>query len=261
LTPSELVARARAAHLTVIAITDHDTTNGSRAARDAARAAGLELIPGIEISAVSDGRDVHMLGYFVDVESPVLHTFLDRQRLERLRRVREMVERLGALGCGVDVAPILDRAARGQSVGRPQIADALVERGYASDRNDAFSRYLAYGASAFIPRCGASPEDVIDVVHAARGIVSMAHPGVTDRDDLIPSMAAAGLDALEARHSDHDDLTEARYRALAAELRLAVTAGSDFHGDTGHRASRLGSVVMPSEDFEALWRIAERRRA
>jgi predicted metal-dependent phosphoesterase TrpH len=261
LTPSELVSRARAAHLTVIAITDHDTTAGTCAARDAAHAANLELIPGIEISAVAEGRDVHMLGYFIDAESAALAAFLTRQRAERLRRVNEMGERLTALGCGIDVAPILEAAACGRSVGRPQIADALVRAGHAVDRDDAFTRYLAFGAPAFIPRLGAAPEEVIGIVHEAGGVVSMAHPGVTARDHLIPAMAAKGLDALEARHSDHDEDTEARYRALAAELGLLTTAGSDYHGDTGHRASRLGSVVMPSADFEALWRAAERVRA
>jgi predicted metal-dependent phosphoesterase TrpH len=261
LSPSELVSRARAAHLTIIAITDHDTTAGSLAARAAARDANLELIPGIEISAVADSRDVHMLGYFIDLDSPPLAAFLERQRLERLRRVNEMGARLAALGHPIDVAPILAAARCGRSVGRPQVAEALIRAGHVATRDEAFSRFLEYGAPGFVPRCGASPEDVIDVVHAAGGVVSMAHPGLTRRDEFIPAMAAAGLDALEARHSDHDEATEAKYRALAAGLGLIATGGSDYHGDSGHRASRIGTVVMPSADFEALWRAAERRRA
>jgi 3',5'-nucleoside bisphosphate phosphatase len=260
LSPSELVDRARSAHLSVIAITDHDTTAGTCAARDLARAAGLELIPGIEISSVADGRDVHMLGYFLDVESASLRAFLEAQRTERLRRVSEMGERLAALGCAIDVAPILAAASCGRSVGRPQVAEALVRGGYVADRDEAFARYLEFGAPGFVPRRGATPFEVIDVVHEAGGVVAMAHPGVTRRDALIPAMAAAGLDAIEARHSDHDEATEARYRALAAELGLITTGGSDFHGDTGHRASSLGIVSMPAADFEALTRAAERRR-
>ena len=258
--PSELVGRARSADLTIIAITDHDTTAGSLAARAAARDAALELIPGIEISAVADGRDVHMLGYFIDPESDALHAFLAAQRSERLRRVAEMGRRLAALGCAIDVDPILAAGQSGGSVGRPQVADALVRGGHAADRDDAFRRYLEYGAAAFVPRCGASPFDVIRVVHEARGVVSMAHPGLTRRDDLIPAMVAAGLDALEARHSDHDEATEARYRALAASLRVLATAGSDYHGDSGRRARQLGTVVMPPADFDALRCAAERRR-
>jgi predicted metal-dependent phosphoesterase TrpH len=253
--------RAKAARLSIIAITDHDTTAGVPAARDAARAADLEIVAGIEISAVHEERDVHMLGYFIDVESASLLAFIETQRAERLRRVSEMGRRLAELGCPIDVDTILDAARRGRSVGRPQIADALIHAGHVPDRQQAFSRYLEHGAPGFVPRRGASPFDVSRAVHDAGGVVSMAHPGLTKRDQLIPSMVAAGLDAIEARHSDHDDAMEARYRALAAELGIVATAGSDYHGDSGHRASRLGEVVMPSSDFDALCRAAERRRS
>ena len=261
LSPSELVARARAAGLSVIAITDHDTTAGTCAARASARDAGMELIPAIEISSVDGGRDIHMLGYFLDAESPALLTFLEGQRVERLRRLTEMGGRLASLGCAIELTAILDSARCGRSVGRPQVADALVRSGHAASRDDAFARFLEYGAPAFVPRAGASPFDVIRIVHDAGGVVSMAHPGLTRRDDLIPAMAAAGLDAIEVRHSEHDAETEARYRGVAAELKLSPTAGSDYHGDIGRRAGALGSVVMPPDDLAGLRRALERRRA
>lgn len=260
LTPSELVSRARSARLTIIAITDHDTTAGSLAARTAAREAGIELVPGIEISAVADGRDVHLLGYFIDAESAALGSFLLTQRAERLRRVTEMTERLASLGCPIDLEPILAVAAGGRTVGRPQVAEALVRGGYVSSRDEAFTRFLEFGAPGFVPRRGAGPYDVIDIVHAAGGVVSMAHPGLTRRDDLIPSLVAHGLDALEARHSDHTPDVEAGYRAMAATLGVATTAGSDYHGDAGARAAKLGAVVMPQSDFDGLRRVANRRR-
>jgi hypothetical protein len=261
LSPSELVERAGAAGLTIIAITDHDTTAGSCAARAAARAAGIELVAGIEISAVADDRDVHMLGYFIDVESAPLRGFLDRQRRERLRRAGKIGDRLAALGCPVDVEAIVSGAGGGRTIGRPQLADALVRGGYAADRDEAFTRYLTPGAPAFVPRCGATPAEVVDVVHQAGGVVSLAHPGLTDRDDLIPGLVGGGLDAIEVRHSDQDAATEARYRALAAALGIAVTGGSDYHGNVGRRAGMLGAVVLPPADFEALRVVAERRRA
>ena len=218
-------------------------------------------MPGIEISAVDDGRDIHMLGYFLDADSPALADFLERQRGERLRRVGEIGARLASLGYRVDIAAIVDQAGCGKSVGRPQIADALIRAGYVVDRDEAFARYLADGAPAFVPRRGAGPAEVIDVVHEAGGLVSLAHPGLTRRDDLIPALAAGGLDALEVRHSDHDEATETRYRALASSLGLLATAGSDYHGDAGRRASALGAVVMPADDLDALRRAAGRRRA
>src|SRR5258708_38676019 len=128
--------------------------------------------------------------------------------------------------------------ARGQSVGRPQIAAVLVDAGYVRTRDEAFERFLEAGGTAYVPRTGASPAVVIDIVHTAGGIASLAHPGLTPRDRLIAPLAAAGLDALEARHSDHDAAAEARYRALAADLGLPVTGGPGLHGHGGRPAAR-----------------------
>jgi predicted metal-dependent phosphoesterase TrpH len=139
----------------------------------------------------------------------------------------------------------------GRSIGRPQIADALVANGHARDRNDAFERLLGRDRPAYVPRCGPAPEEVIDIVSRARGLVSMAHPGVTQMDEIIPRLAAAGLTALEARHSDHDSEMEQHYRGLAARHRLAVSGGSDFHGAAGHRIETLGIVTLPADDFAA----------
>ena len=260
LAPSELVSRALAAGLSILSITDHDTTSGSDAARAPAGDAGLRLVPGIEISAVAEGRDVHVLGYFIDTASAPLRAFLDRQRVDRVRRVAEMGERLAALGLPIEVGPIVADAGRGRSVGRPQIAAALVAAGHVRTRDEAFDRFLEFGGAAYVSRCGTSPEDVVAVIHAAGGIASLAHPGVSARDHLIAPLAAAGLDALEAGHSDHDAATEARYRALAADLGLLVTAGSDFHGDGGHRVSRLGTISLTAAEFGALADAAERGR-
>jgi 3',5'-nucleoside bisphosphate phosphatase len=253
LSPSALVHEARSAGLSIFSITDHDTTAGTDAAASVAVDAGVELVPGIEITAVADGRDVHILGYFIDTSSPRLLEFLTRQRADRLRRVQEMGERLAALGAPVDVGPIAADAARGRSVGRPQIAGALLAAGHVATRNEAFDRFLEAGAPAFVPRRGAGPEEVIALIHEADGLASFAHPGVTRRDDLLPALLAAGLDALEAVHSDHDPATEARYRALAAELGMLITGGSDFHGaDAGHRVTAIGHVSLPREDFARL---------
>lgn len=259
LSPSELVHKARAAGLSTISITDHDTTAGCDAAHDAARAAGLELVPGIEISAVADGRDVHVLGYFFDTASMALRAFLDRQREDRLRRVSEMGSRLATLGCPIDVAPILESAARGRSVGRPQIAEALMASGYVATRDEAFDRFLEFRGPAYVPRRGASPQEVVAILHEAGGIASLAHPGIARRDGSIGPLAAAGLDALEVRHSDHDDATETRYRDLARRYNLLVTGGSDFHGESASRVSRFGALSITIAELDDLRRAAARR--
>lgn len=252
LSPAALLDAAAAAHLTVLAITDHDTIAGYL---DAARLPGgrpLELVAAIEISAVHDGRDVHVLGYFLDPSSSRLMEFLETQRGDRRRRVLEMTDRLRALGHAIDPQPILEACARGRSVGRPQIADALVAAGHVRSRDEAFRRFLEHGGPAFVPRRGASPAEVVRIIHDARGLASIAHPGVHNRDHLIESLAADGLDAIEARHSDHDEATEEHYRGMARRLGLLVTGGSDFHGHASHRASALGIVTLPPDDYVRL---------
>jgi len=252
LSPAALLDAAAAAGLTVLAITDHDTTAGFVDAARLLAARPLELVPGIEISAVHDGRDVHLLGYFLDPSSPRLTEFLERQRIDRRRRVLEMTDRLTSLGHPVDPDPILQAASRGRSVGRPQIADALVAAGHVRSREEAFHRFLEHGGPAFVPRRGASPLDVVRIIHEAGGLASLAHPGVYQRDHLIEALAAEGLDALEARHADHEPAVEEHYRRIAERLGLLVTGGSDFHGHASHRVPTLGLITLPHLDYARL---------
>lgn len=254
LSPALLVARAASAGITVLAVTDHDTVAGLAEAREAAGRLQLTLVTGIEITAVEQEKDVHVLGYFFDAGDPGLAAFLERQRANRLRRVHEIVERLRALGCGIDLGPVIASiaASPGRSIGRPQIADALVAAGHARDRGDAFDQWLGHDRPAFVPRKGAPPEEVIRHIDRAGGIASLAHPGLTKVDPIIPRLASAGLRALEARHSDHDEATEQYYRELARSHGLDVSGGSDFHGDHQGRAVTLGTVTLGAEDFAVL---------
>lgn len=219
-------------------------------------------MPGIEISAVEQGRDVHVLGYFIDTESLTLQAFLDRQRRDRQRRIHEVRDRLAALGYEIDVDGILADARRGRSVGRPQIAAALVQAGHVGTRDEAFDRFLEFGAPAYVPRAGTPAAAIIDLIHHAGGVASLAHPGLSRRDELISALAERGLDAIEACHSEHDAATEAHYRRIASELGLAITGGSDFHADSGaHRVSRPGLVTLPAADYERLTHACAQRRA
>lgn len=262
LRPAELVARAAQADLSIISVTDHDTIAGLPEARDAAERSGIRLIDGIEITAIEEGRDVHVLGYFVDPRSDALTGFLRAQRFDRVRRVRAMADRLASMGMPVDIEPVLARASstEGRSVGRPLLADALVASGHAADRREAFDRLLAFGRPAFVARYGAPVVDVVAAIHRAGGIASLAHPGLTGVDERIAGFALGGLDALEARHSDHDATVEQTYRRTAQQLDLAVSGGSDFHGDASFHAPTLGLVSLPSEDFQELERRATGRR-
>lgn len=259
--PAELVSRASAAGVTVLSVTDHDTVAAAGAAAAACAAAGIEFVPGIEITAVSRDTDVHVLGYFVDVESPALQTFLTAQRLRRVDRVREIVARLALFDIHLDadalVQPAIDDPSR--SAGRPWIARALVAAGRVPSTDVAFDKWLSRGRPAFVPRRAASPEEVVGRIHDAGGLASLAHPGLLRHDEWVPPLVNAGLDALEVYHTDHDAETTARYVELARRYGVLVSGGSDYHGDASHGAPAPGTVSLPREAYDRL--IARRRSA
>jgi len=252
--PAELVSRAAAAGVTVLSVTDHDTVAACDAASAACREAHIEYVAGIEVTAVRENADVHVLGYFIDRRSPALLTFLADQRQRRMTRVREVIHRLAALGIRLDADAILQPGVDDPSkaVGRPWIARALVDGGYVATKDEAFHRYLARGRPAFVPRTGAPPEEVIARIHDAGGLASMAHPGLVGRDQWIDGFGAAGIDALEAFHTDHDAETTSRYLRIAERMGLAVTGGSDYHADETHGATAPGAVSLPREHYDRL---------
>ncbi|MCC7124147.1 MAG: PHP domain-containing protein [Acidobacteria bacterium] len=258
LTPAALVDRAVAAGLTTMAVTDHDTTASIDEVTQLADTHGIRVVPGIEITAVDEGRDVHMLAYFIEHHDAGLQAFLGAQRELRITRVREVAARLAAHGVAVDVEALLAkaRAKPGTAIGRPWLARALVRAGHAVSVADAFDRWLGQGQPAFVPRIGPSPFDVLGTVHRVGGIVSFAHPYVTKKDALLAPLAAAGLDAIEVYHSDHPADVRERYHVMADTLGVAVSGGSDFHG-TGETRATLGAVWLPPHEFAAL----EARRA
>ena len=262
LSPAQLVARAHAAGLTTISVTDHDTVAAVAEVIEQATAVGMRVIAGIEITAVDDGRDVHMLGYFFDPASPTLATLLERQRARRVARVREIGARLAALAMPIDVEPILLAAAAkpGSSVGRPQVARELVGAGHVTSVQQAFDLWLASGRPAFVPRTGPDPATVVDAIHDAGGLAAMAHPGVTKRDELIAPLIDRGMDAIEVYHTDHSPEAEQAYKALARRHNIAVTGGSDFHGDETRR-NTLGAVTLPAAAYAVLLQAHERRSA
>lgn len=254
LTPSQLIERAAGCGITILSITDHDTTAGVDEGHAAADRHGLTLVPGIEITAVEGKRDVHLLGYFLDPRHPTLSRFLVRQRADRLQRLIRIGARLSELGCAIDTDALVQEAVAsgGRSIGRPRIADALVAAGHARDREDAFARLLGSGCPAFIPRCGEPPEAVIAVIRQAGGIASLAHPVHLKDDAVVRRVADAGLSAIEVRHRDHSAVIERHYRDLADRHGLAVTGGSDFHDDHDPRGQAFGTVTLPQADYDRL---------
>ncbi|MCA9546052.1 MAG: PHP domain-containing protein [Myxococcales bacterium] len=256
LSPTELVNIAAARGIESLAITDHDTVAGIAEAREAAAPHGLEIIPGIEISAWLD-REVHLLGYFVDPEHPELAEVMDRQRENRIGRVHAICEKLDALGHPLDPAAVFAQVGEG-NVGRPHVARALIQAGHARHFDEAFKRFLGAGAPAYVPAARLSIPAAIGLVHRAGGAAVIAHPGVEDLAEQLPFLAANGLDGVETQHPAHPRSTAKRYRYLARKLGLVRTGGSDFHTPMGK--ADLGTLGVDRPGLDALRRRAARYR-
>jgi predicted metal-dependent phosphoesterase TrpH len=194
-----------------------------------------------------------MLGYFVDTDAPTLTRFLTSQRDTRIARVHRIAARLEELGIPVNAGVLAASVADARrTIGRPQIADAMIAAGHVVNRREAFEHWLGAGRPAFVPREGASPEQVIEIAHAAGGLISLAHPGRTLLpDDRIRELAAQGMDAIEVYHSDHDASLVGKYGALADELGILRTGGSDFHGDPSYGVT-IGGASLPPEHWDRL---------
>ena len=237
-----------------MSVTDHDTMAGVAPAIAAASALGMTCIPGIEITSVHGGKDVHVLAYFLPELSEDLTRLLAEQRRNRIARAELIASRLAAAGAPIDVEALMESAKSlgGKSIARPQIAQALIAAGHVASVAEAFDRFLSEDGPAYVPHQGASPSTVVELIVQAGGLASLAHPGYSKKDDVIPSMVAAGLVAIEAYHSSHDGPTTDRYLAMARDLGLAVSGGSDFHGPNTRRSEFFGVTHLPAEEFRGL---------
>jgi hypothetical protein len=259
-TPAEVIAIAREHQLDVIAITDHDTTDGVARAQAAANGRPL-VIPGIELSAQDEDSDVHMLGYFIDAAATRFQSTLRAFREQRLNRGQQIVDRLTQLGLAVDwedVAAIADGAA----IGRPHIARAMVKAGYVHSVKEAFDRYLYNGGPAYVARYRLAPEQAIHLIHEAGGAAVLAHPGLLrDYRRMVERLVPAGLDGLEVMHPENNETVRLNLRGLAQQHNLIITGGSDYHGASVSEGARPGSTNPPSECVEALRQRARRYQA
>jgi predicted metal-dependent phosphoesterase TrpH len=236
-----------------MSVTDHDTMAAVGPATRAATALGMTVIPGIEITSVHDGKDVHVLAYFLSPSASGLQEMLATQRRLRVERAEEIADRLSRLGAPIDVRALAEASnLGGKSLARPQIAQALVTAGHVASVAEAFEKYLGENGPAYVPHQGASPAEVVALVAAGGGIASLAHPGYRPRDEIIPSLVESGLAALEAYHSSHDSTAEAHYLGLARGHGLLVTGGSDYHGEGTRRAEFFGVVGLPAIHFDSL---------
>jgi predicted metal-dependent phosphoesterase TrpH len=261
LPPEELVQAVLAAELQVFSVTDHDTVDALAEVEGRTRDLRLRLVAGIELSAMWRKVEFHILGYFVDPTDATLLSFLRGRREARRIRLQAMLNRLRALGMVVEVEEVLARARDG-NVGRPHLARVLVQHGFVASTDEAFERYLGEGKPAYVPRPDVTVGEAIRVIHEAGGLASLAHPGLHNRDEAVPDLVAAGLDAVEVYHVNHSPGLTAHYRRLAERKGLLVTGGSDFHGAMARdHAPAPGTPCLPEADFHRLAAAADARRA
>jgi len=260
LSPEDLLARARAAGVTTLAVTDHDTVKGLARAQAAADAQGIRLVPGIEVSAEAEGREMHVLGHFVDPTEPGLASYSERLQGERAVRMGRMVERLNQLGFPLTLEEV-ERIAAGAHLGRPHLALALLARGYVTSTREAFDRFLADGKPAYVGRFRLPAEEAIAMLHRAGGTATVAHPGSSKVSSYtLERLAKAGLDGLEIFHPDHVPSQREAFLRQAEALGLVPTAGSDYHGPRVTPDRSLGMVSLDPSHLARLEARAASRR-
>jgi hypothetical protein len=233
--PAVNVEMARKAGLAAIAITDHDTVAGIDEAILEGERLGIEVVPGVEISTVADGQDIHVLGLYIDHKNEKLLCRLAELRSVRDHRNRLLLKRLEELGLPVKMEEVSAKRESpdrmDETIGRPHIAAVMVDKGYVSSISEAFDKYLGKQGAAYVNPPRIHPRTAIEWIREAGGTSVLAHPGLYDADELIRELAQSGLEGLEVYHSDHTPEQEAKYAKVAEELGLIVTAGSDFHGE------------------------------
>jgi len=254
--PAELIRRAQAASLDVLALTDHDTSDGWHEAGQAATGTDLRLIPGMELSCRHGRAGVHLLAYLLDPGYPPLAAELDAIRDSRANRLPAMLAGLRDVGIDITVADVARVSTAASSMGRPHIADALVGLGVVRDRDEAFDRYLGWGRPGWVPRYGADLTEMIGHVRQAGGVSVIAHPWGrgsqrTLTADVFADLAVAGLTGIEVNHLDHDATQREQLRSIASDIGLVVTGGSDYHG-TGKIDHPLACETTDPEQLERL---------
>lgn len=257
--PGELVRQAAEAGLTTVALTDHDTTVGWEEAAQAAAEHGVALVRGAELSTRHQGRSVHLLAYLFDPQDAALAEEMRRMRDDRVPRLQRIVEHMAADGFDITWDDVLAQADGPASLGRPHLADALVAKGLAPDRNAVFADWLHNGSPYYEAHYAVGTEEAVRLVRAAGGVPVVAHPFAAKRQrsldaDDVARLVDAGLLGLEADHRDHDDAGRRLARELAAEHDLLVTGSSDFHGDG--KTNRLGENTTDPEVLARLESLA-----
>lgn len=260
LSPVEVIIRAAGLDIIAISLTDHDNVDGTAPALEAvADYPSLRFIPGVEISTDVPEGEVHILGYFIDHTSPELLAALEKMRNSRLTRAQGMIKKLADLGMPIEWERVKELAGSG-TVGRPHIAQALLEKGYIETIKEAFTKYIAWGGPAYVPRDKMVPAEAVELIIQAKGIPVLAHPlTFGDPESLAGELAAKGLAGIEAHYKDYTTEERNRLVRLAEKQGLITTGGSDYHGLDDSTEVMMGEANVPLQAVDTLVSLAEKR--
>lgn len=255
LTPEETVEEAYRAGLSAISIADHDSVSGVKAAMEAGSKFGIEVIPGVELHTGYDGQEFHILGYFVDWRDKWFNEKLLAVQEVRVDKAKMILEKLRSLN--IDLSYNVVNVITGGIVGRPQIAQALLDRGYVRTVQEAFERYLGIDRPAYVRKYPLSPPEAIKMIRRGGGISALAHPVFANTDEALPELVDQGLQGIEVYHSKHDVVSTRHFEALAKKYDLLIVGGSDAHG----REVSIGAVRIPYRFIEKLKESASKKTA
>ena len=259
LTPAELVRMAKSKGLKVIAVTDHDSIGGiDEAIKEAGKEPQIVVVPGVEINTDLASGELHVLGYFLNYSDPDLVKALGKIRESRVGRAEKMVEKLHGLGLNIEWQRILDLA-RGESICRPHIAQALLEKGYVSSEREAFDKYIGRNGPAYVEREKIKPVDAVRIIVKACGLAVLAHPAdIEGLDYMLDELIAAGLVGMEVYYGQYDQATRERLLRMAQARKLISTGGTDYHHFLDDREVPMGAVDIPDDCIRKLFQLAHR---
>ncbi|MFH1196037.1 MAG: PHP domain-containing protein [bacterium] len=257
--PLDLVAKAKQANLDIISITDHDSINALDEAMAYGKEIGVEVIPGVEISTDIEDREVHLLGYFIDIKNEELNKYLEFFRVERYHRAKRIVNKLNNLGIAINISDIMDHA-KDSAIGRPHIAFTLQELGVVQNYYEAFDKFLKDDGPAYERKIHVSAQSALKLINEAGGLSFIAHPGYM-KESVLMYLLNAGIDGIEVVHPSHNDYQIKFYRGIVNQYCLLESGGSDFHGGKKGDEEKLGKYFMSPSKVDAMRKMLMRNSA
>jgi len=259
--PEEIVRKSARLGLTIIAICDHDSVDGIAPALEAARAfPQLRIVPGIEVSTFAPGNEVHVLGYFIDFNDPKLKTTLANSRNSRRERAKAMIAKLNDLNVHISWQQVQKIAGSG-TIGRPHIAQAMLEKGYIKSFKEAFTKYIGLGGPAYVERHKITPVEAVALIKESNGLPVLAHPlTIKQPEEMIAELKEAGLVGIEVYYDDYNEDERNSLALLASKYNLITTGGSDYHGLDDSAETMLGNAHVPQESAEKLIAMAQENK-